>query len=126
MSGQGIEGGAGGRRELLVILSGDQAEEGFRKLSSDYKVHHVVSNRVVVVEGAQSDLAGLRAIPGVIAATAGDLSPGVLNGLDDSESLFVAAWLSRIKEGAPKQRSGEGLNWDAPGFEPPDPPAGNS
>jgi hypothetical protein len=39
--------------------------------------------------------------------------------LTDDERLFVEAWRLRF---APKQRPGEGLAWDAPGFEPPDLP----
>ncbi len=120
------KGGSGGKRELLVILNGDRAEEAGKQLNANYKVSHVASPRVMVVEGEQSELAGLRAMPGVTAATAGELPPGAIDGLDDSESLFASAWLSRIKEGSSKQRPGEGLSWDAPGFIPPDPPAGDS
>lgn len=121
-----VESGSGGIRELLVILSGERTEEALKQLSAKYNVQQVASPRVLVVEGTQNELAGLRAVPGVLAATAGELPPTVLEGLDQSETLFVAAWLSRTKEGPSKQRPGEGLSWDAPGFVPPDPPAGDT
>ncbi len=120
------ESGSGVGRELLVILSGDRAQESFKQVSANYKVQHEASPRVFVVEGGQGELVKLRSISGVLAATAGDLPPKVLESLDDGEALFVAAWLSRIKEGSSKQRRGDGLSWDAPGFVPPDPPADDS
>jgi hypothetical protein len=121
-----VESDSGARRELLVVLRGEQAEESLKQLSAKHNVQHVISPRVIVIEGAQNELAGLRAVPGVLAATAGELPPAVLEGLDESEALFVAAWSSRTKEGTSKQRPGEGLAWDAPGFVPPDPPAGDT
>ncbi|MDQ3254334.1 MAG: hypothetical protein M3R15_10580 [Acidobacteriota bacterium] len=126
MNKHAVESGSGVDRELLVILSGDRAEESFKQVSASYQVQHEASPRVFVVEGDQSELAKLRSISGVLAATAGDLPPEVLKSLDDGETLFVGAWLSRIKEGSSKQRRGEGLSWDAPGFVPPDPPADDS
>ena len=36
-----------------------------------------------------------------------------------AENAFVSAWESRRR---PKERLGEGLSWDSPGFLPPDPP----
>jgi len=122
----GGERASGGRRELLVIISGERAEESFKQVSASYKVRHVASPRVVVVEGAENELAKLRAISGVTVVASGDVPPGVMGKLDEGEALFVAAWLSRIKEGSSKQRLGEGLSWDAPGFEPPDLPADDS
>lgn len=48
--------------------------------------------------------------------------PGLEADLSAEERLFVEAWRSRA---APKQRRGEGLAWDSPGFTPPDPPTGH-
>ena len=39
---------------------------------------------------------------------------------DDAARLFLGAWLERPVEKS--DRPGEGLPWDAPGFEPPGPP----
>lgn len=122
MDEQVVEKVSDGRRDLLVILSGDRAAESFKQVSANYRVHHVASPRIIAVECPPGELAGLRSIPGVTVVTSGGVPSKVMEGLDDSEALFVTAWLSRIKEEPAKQRLGEGLSWDAPGFLPPDPP----
>jgi hypothetical protein len=61
-------------------------------------------------------------MPGVVAVSGGTLPSGLVERLDEGEALFVTAWASRMT-GPQKQRGGEGLPWDASGFEPPDPPA---
>jgi hypothetical protein len=48
-----------------------------------------------------------------------DVPPTVLDSLTDTERMFVAAWQARR---AGKRRPGDGLPWDSPGFQPPDPP----
>jgi len=113
-------------RDLLVIIIGNRTEELFKQISADYNVRQVASSCVFVVEGGQSELAKLRAISGVTIIAGGDAPPGVLEKLDEGEKLFVAAWSSRSKEAGSKQRRGEGLSWDAPGFTPPDAPAADS
>jgi hypothetical protein len=50
----------------------------------------------------------------------GDL--GVLDELDAGARLFVDAWRSQPR--SKPDRPGDGLPWDAKGFEPPDPPPG--
>lgn len=47
-------------------------------------------------------------------------NPGVLEELDDGARLFVEAW--RTQAPAKPDRPGDGLPWDAPGFQPPDMP----
>ena len=44
-----------------------------------------------------------------------------LNALDPGTRLFVQAW--RDKQTSKPERPGEGLPWDAPGFQSPDQPA---
>jgi hypothetical protein len=44
----------------------------------------------------------------------------VLEELDDAARLFLSGWLEYPVEKS--ERPGEGLPWDAPGFEPPGPP----
>lgn len=123
MNKQRVESVTGDSREVLVVIGEQRAAEAFKQLSSGYSVRQVASPRVVVVDGSVGVLAGLRSIPGVTVVTRGDAPSGLTEGLDEGEALFVAAWLSRSEEGPPKQRPGEGLPWDAPGFLPPDPPA---
>lgn len=112
-----------GNRESLVINNGNRAEDLFKQISADYKVRQIASPRVFAVEANQSELARLRTLPGVTIVTpGGDAPPEISEKLDEGEKLFVAAWSSRFQEGAAKQRRGEGLSWDAPGFQPPDAP----
>ncbi len=47
----------------------------------------------------------------------GDVPEVVLRELSEAELLFVAAWRQRRR---PKIRPGDGLPWDAPGYQPPD------
>lgn len=85
--------------------------------------------RVHVLEPPTSvSAADLLALPGVRAVlvggralqTFGDAS--VLTTLSAGERLFVQGW-GAGQTAEPKARPGEGLPWDAPGFEPPDDPA---
>ena len=57
--------------------------------------------------------------PTVARRSLGDES--VLDELDEGAQLFVRAWRERPL--SKPDRRGEGLSWDAPGFEPPDRPA---
>jgi hypothetical protein len=45
-----------------------------------------------------------------------DVPEELLRSLDQPESLFATAWRLRFR---PKQRPADGLDWDAPGMEPP-------
>lgn len=72
--------------------------------------------RLAVVRLPAAHLPALRSAGGVRAVCLpGDPVP---DGLGESEQLFARAWQVR---GRPKERTGDGLAWDAPGFEPPDP-----
>jgi hypothetical protein len=44
----------------------------------------------------------------------------VVDNLDESAQMFVAAW--RLPRGTKSARPGEGVSWDHPDFEPPDRP----
>ena len=81
-----------------------------------------VSPRVVIVEPAgDATKEELQTMTGVKAV----LEPGERLGADlrgtltDTEALFVDAFAQRARH---KERPGEGLDWDAEGFLPPDPP----
>lgn len=113
----------GNRREVLVILRGGPTAESLVQVCAGCRVQQSASARVGVVECPSGGLSEWSARPGVTVVTGGgDLPPGALEGLDDGEALFVTAWMSRNQEAPGKQRRGEGLSWDAPGFSPPDPP----
>lgn len=79
-------------------------------------VGHVASDRLGVVHADGATLERLRRRAGVVAV--GQVLPAAVTAqLDESERLFVDAWSLRAE---PKERRGDGLNWDAAGFEPPD------
>ena len=105
--------------ERLVVLRDDS--DALERLSSRYAISQVASPRVVVVRRPQSEAdSALQARPEVVAVE--QVSPEVVAELSDTEALFVAAWAQRTRELDTKQRAGDGLSWDHPGFEPPDPP----
>lgn len=117
--------------EFLVVLDPASAtaaaEAPLPALRAAARVTQVMSDRVVLVQAEGPELvATLRAVPGVaLVLTEPEAEPSVDDavGLDEKERLFVAAWRARAR---PKQRPGEGLDWDAPGFLPPDRPGGGT
>jgi len=72
--------------------------------------------RLAIVAASEEDLQALARRPEVQAVFRGDVPPEALARLDEPARLFAAAWNERHR---PKVRRGEGLPWDAPGFDPP-------
>jgi hypothetical protein len=106
------------RRDLILILGPGHSVDHSR---GGYRVTQSVSPRVMIVEpSADTTKEELQTMNGVDAV----LEPGeslagdVRTTLNDTEALFVDGYAQR----SPKERLGEGLNWDAAGFLPPDPP----
>jgi hypothetical protein len=101
--------------EVLVVLRsnlGPSERDAARRLAPPGQS---ISDRVFVSDVPATAMAGLRALASVFEpGTAPDTTT-----LNQSEALFANAWHSR--QTTAKQRRGEGLDWDAPGFEPPDP-----
>lgn len=108
--------------EFLVILDPSAGAEVVKRLRQSHRVTQVGSPRVVVVSVLPGETPPSSSIPGVVAVSGGTLPPGLVERLDEGEALFVTAWVTRMT-GPEKRRRGEGLPWDASGFEPPDPPA---
>jgi hypothetical protein len=113
---------ASNREELLIVMSEGATGDAGSELFDGYPIVHAVSRRVFVVETpADASSTDIAALPGVAAVSEGGVASEILEGLDETEALFVAAW-SRRRGESKKQRRGEGLDWDAAGFEPPDLP----
>jgi hypothetical protein len=72
--------------------------------------------RLAVVEADDAAGAALRSVPEVMGVGEPDLPDDVRAELTDTERLFADAWVLGRQ---PKTRPGDGLAWDAPGFEPP-------
>jgi hypothetical protein len=108
--------------ELLVIMSEGSTREGGAGLPDRFRIVHTVSPRVFVIESpADVSSTEVAALPGVASVSKGGAALEILEGLNETESLFVQAWSTR-KGDSETQRRGEGLDWDADGFVPPDPP----
>lgn len=87
----------------------------------DARVTQKISPRVCIV-AADDDAAieKLRSRDAVVVLEPGGALPsGVRETLTPSEAMFVDAFVQRSR---PKTRLGDGLDWDAEGFLPPDPP----
>jgi hypothetical protein len=106
--------------EALVILQswiGDQDRAAVMHSATPIQS---VSDHVFVIDPSDAPVvAKLRAMRGVAGVLTGAGSTPRVPTLDEAESLFVQAWLSR--QGQAKQRRGEGSDWDTPPMLPPDP-----
>ena len=103
--------------EHLVIVTGKEPEQIFMRLSRQLTVTQRVSSRVFLVSGAQP-VVNVPEPEGVHIFSTEEVPAEILNSLDEKESLFVSAWQTRLQQSR-KQRPGEGLDWDHPGFKPP-------
>jgi len=95
-----------------------------------YPVIATASPRVQVLRASSADLATIasRARLAMAGATDGRIEKAgddeVLGELDDGARLFVEAWMTPPRDD--RERPGDGQPWDAPGFQPPDPPPGRA
>ena len=102
----------------MVILQSSISKADHDAVMRVVLATQTISNRVFLATPDDAALASLRSMPG-IARVLTEAEPAQdLPRLDDAESLFVQAWLSR--RGQVKQRRGEGLDWDTPPMLPPD------
>ena len=100
---------------LLVVA--DDVRQVLDRLGRPVTLVQHLPPRLAVVEADDTTL--LRGAPGVVAVGDPELPDDVRAGLSDTERLFADAWVLGRQ---PKVRPGEGLPWDAPGFQPPDRP----
>jgi hypothetical protein len=107
-------------RELLIVLESRTASETLARLRAVASVTQVFPPRLALVQAGPDAMTRVVRIHGVLHVLDGparklpaDLTP--------AERIFAAAWQARQQ---PKTRAGDGLPWDAPGFEPPGPPGG--
>jgi hypothetical protein len=105
--------------EVLVILEASISSADRGAVARAAAPIQSISERVYTAIVNDSALPGLRSMSGVARVIAGGAQTRDLPALNDTESLFAAAWLSR--QGEAKQRIGDGLNWDTPPMQPPDP-----
>jgi acetamidase/formamidase len=102
---------------LLVVA--DDVGQVLDQLGRPARVVQHLPPRLAVVESDDDVRAQLRALPGVLGVGEPDLRDDVRARLTETERLFVDAWVLGRR---PKERHGDGLAWDAPGYQPPDLP----
>lgn len=108
-------------REWLVLVDAEASPAVVAGLRTVADVRSVVPPRLVVA--AAADPAAMEAVPGVREVLA-TVPESLLRTLSSEEALAARAFARRqATRGTPGPRPGEGLSWDAPGFEPPDYPA---
>lgn len=110
-----------GPRQLLVILDRARAKEAQAELRRRFTVSDVASPRLLLLRDEGDHAAEVRAVAGVESVIDREIPTRLLESFDEGELLFARAWENRQRSG-PKERTGEGLSWDSPGFTPPDPP----
>jgi len=102
-------------RELLVVLNrGADPSEAVTLAGG--RVTQQLADRIalaVVPASGRDTLAGRSDVLGVYDQ---DVPDSVRDELDEVDRVFVDAWRER---GRSKQRVGDGLSWDAPGFQAP-------
>ena len=106
--------------DLLVILDPDRAADALERLRSVVTITQILEPRIALISPRGDSAALTRDIEGVVRVVDADEVPDAAAlRLTDQETMFVEAWRLRKR---PKRRAGEGLPWDTPGFQPPDPP----
>jgi hypothetical protein len=101
--------------EQLVVLTADGADQALVEVRALAPVTQMLPPRLLLVRAEPDARTTIRGLPGVIGLF--DRAADVSVELSPQERIFVEAWAARA---APKTRAGDGLDWDAPGFEAPD------
>jgi hypothetical protein len=107
----------------LVVVEESQADTVLPRVNQLVQVTQRLPPRLAIVQGEKGQLEAVSKLPGVVSVSEGSVPDSVLKGLNPTERIFADAWVLSRK---PKVRPGEGLPWDAEGFQPPDKPDGGS
>lgn len=103
--------------EVLVLAApGTDVRDVLARMPHEVDVVHLLPPRAAIVRaptGRVPEVTGAR-------CHRPPLPEEERAGLTAAERVFVAAWELRSSGLHPGPRVGEGLPWDAPGFEPPD------
>ena len=102
--------------QALLIFDALQTDSVLSRVAELASVKQRLPPRLAIVEGDSDQLASIRSIPGIISIFEGTVPETTLQQLNPTERLFAEAWAESRR---PKSRIGEGLPWDAEGFEPP-------
>jgi len=105
--------------EVLVILEPSVAEAARGAITRAAVPTQSISNRVYIAVADDAVVSRLRSMPGIATIIVSGEHATTLPPLNEAEALFAQAWLSR--QGQVKERRGDGLDWDTPPMQPPDP-----
>jgi hypothetical protein len=110
-------------REALVLLDVGAGSAARAAVARHGRVLQQAGERLLVVEAAGGSLDALadalRSVPGVTRVVVDPAHAATIGGLDAGEALFAEAWASRRTSPPKGARRGEGVDWDAPGFQAP-------
>lgn len=108
------------QHEQLVLLDTDGVDATIAEIEALARVTQMLPPRLLLVRADADARNAILGVPGVIGLLDAASPPrDVSLDLSPAERVFVDAWVARS---APKTRRGDGLDWDTPGFEPPDAP----
>lgn len=104
-------------REALIIVEGPDPDAVLARVSEFVRVTQRLPPRLAIVTGEGDQLDAVRNLPRVIGVFEGAVPEPTIEQLNPTERLFAEAWAVGRQ---PKPfRPGEGLPWDAEGFEAP-------
>jgi hypothetical protein len=111
--------------EVLIVLKDDSpgaAHDARRRIESrGSNVRQQYGPAVMIVEAAPDVLETLKSDRDVAGVFAGAVPEELARQVDETGKLGIAAWNQRHSasyQEAKRDRKGEGLAWDHPGFEP--------
>ncbi len=104
---------------VLVIAHEDRAEAILAESGRVARIVQRLPPRLAIVDATPEALVALKGMQGVLAVCEGSIPESLLGELQPVERIFADAWVASQR--AKRDRPGEGLPWDAKGFEPPDP-----
>jgi len=102
--------------QALLIL-GPETTKALSEVARMVSVPQHLPPRLAVAEGTPEQLASLQGMANVTAILEPPVPESVLQQLNSTERLFAEAWTESRRP--KKERPGDGLPWDAEGFEPP-------
>lgn len=105
--------------ELMVYLQEEHAEATMNELRDRFTVLQVASSHLVVLRVGEHQMEQVAEVEGVERIINTEIPQEILDRLDSTEELFAKAWMVG-QQAKTKSRPGEGLDWDAEGFEAPD------
>jgi hypothetical protein len=104
-------------REVLVVFGQQASERTLNQLKKATSVTQVLLPRLVLIRAEPEIFKAIAHLDGVLGVY--EKAPLEILNLTSAERVFIAAWETR---GSQKQRAGDRLSWDSPGFVAPDPP----